>query len=63
MRSVLAKSAADIAGEAWSMRRLPAVCVKDANQLEIFKEAVRPIVIDMADARGFNLKQWADMQV
>jgi hypothetical protein len=59
-RSILAKSAGDIAAEAWSMRRLPAVCVKDDHQLQIFMEAMQPEIIDIAESPGFNLKQWAD---
>lgn len=62
-RSALADSARAIAGEAWSMRRLPAVCVKDETQRTIFIETVNPELVALPDAAGFNFKQWAEEQV
>lgn len=62
-RSALMKSAKEIAGEAWGMRRLPAICVKDAKQLEIFMETIKPELIEITESPGFDLKKWAEEQV
>ena len=61
--SALSNSAKAIAGEAWSMRKLPAICVKNAKQLEIFMEKVKPQLIDITESPSFDLKKWAEEQV
>ena len=59
-RQALKQSMDAIAGEAWSMRRLPAVHCKDENQLAIFMEQISHNTVSLEDAAQFNTVQWAE---
>ena len=59
-REVLKMSVDAIAGEAWSMRRLPAVHCQDDEQLAIFMEQINPKTIPLIEVLSFDALKWAD---
>lgn len=61
-RTALMNSAKAIAEEAWSMRRLPAVAVKNDEQRNVFMKEIKPFVATFEDAEKFDFMQWADAQ-
>jgi hypothetical protein len=61
-RDALRDGAKSISEEAWGMRRLPAIAIKNETQRRIFIETIAPEVMALDAAAVFNMIQWAEVQ-
>lgn len=62
-RTSLERAIGAIRSEAWSMRRIPAVMVKNRVQREVILKALGCETIGLEETENFNHREWAEEQV